>query len=178
MKIKDASISYGRVPLPTPFTSESIPRLPPLENHTPSHFSFLLYVRVRVERYQRESQRCRTTFSLTTLSLTRTPSPFLMPRNPNTLARSRIFNRTHGPPRLNLLHLQRNDRGQMAAEDGNIPQRVAGVVDSYRKTKRGRTVSTRTCRISRSRAMGSMECTLRDLSPLGTRISPLPLPRT
>lgn len=178
MKIKDASTSYGRVPLPTPFTSESIPRLLSPENPTPSHFTFLLYVRARVGRHQRASQRCRTTFSLTTLSLTRKPSPFLMPRNPNTLTRSRIFNRTHGPPQLNLPHLRRNDREQMAAEDGNIPQRAAGVVDSYRKTRGDRTVSTKTCRISHLQAMGSMECTLRDLSPLGTRISPPPLPRT
>ena len=163
-QIKDAT-THGRVPLPAPFIS--ILRFSPPENPTPGHLAFPFYVRARVGRHQRESQRCQTTFFLTTLSWTRTPSPFLMLKNTNILARSRMFNRTHGPPRLNLLHLRRNDRGRMTMEDGRIPPRTlaAGVVQFYRKTKRDQTVSTRTCRISRSRAMGCMECTLRDLSP-------------
>ena len=163
VKLNDASTD-GRVALPQHLPSQS------LASPTPNHPTSLFYAREHVG-----SQRCQTTSS-TILSWTKTPSPSLMPKNPNILARSRILSQFHGLPRLNILHLQRNDREQMAMEDGNTPPPVLAAEAGrlYRRTRRGQTVSTKIYRISRLRAMGCMECTLRDLR---ARILPVPAPR-
>ena len=166
--------THGRVPLPTPFTP--IPRLSPLANTTPGHLASLFHVRTRVRRHPQEPQRCRTTSSsMTTLSWTLPSSPFSMLKNQSTSIRLRTFNRTHGLPRLSLLHLRRNDRGRMTMEGGNIqPQGlVTEMGNLHCETRRGRIASMRICRISRLQAMAYMACTLRDPSTLGARIIPL-----